>query len=300
MKKRTLLFGAGEGSKQFRINEAESREFLAYIDNDEKRHNTKFEELIIISPLNIGNYDYDEIVITTQWANEVKEQLIKKLQIDDSKIIIPPKSTLKKPQPFKDEKTRNLARKIIKTLSTSAITDNLPLCVDFGTLLGIVRDDDVILWDDDVDFALDINLNQNLDKWIIENMYKVSDAIKWSLSKQLDKNNRVISYQIEFIDNDFNSFITSITSRENNGEFSMHLASLGQWYAPSKHFDKLEKIIFQDTIIQVPSDTEKYLTFVYGNWKKPNKNMTMGDYNHIGNISYQDFNNAGLKANKYD
>ena len=103
MKIKTLLFGAGEGSEQFIINEQKSRTFLAYVDNNEKRYNTKFNDLQIISPKDIENFDYDEIVITTQWAREVKKQLLNELKIDENKIIVPKKSLLKKPQPFQNQ-----------------------------------------------------------------------------------------------------------------------------------------------------------------------------------------------------
>jgi len=297
MKIKTLLFGAGEGSEQFIINEKESRIFLAYIDNNEKRYNTKFNDLQIISPKDIEKYDYDEIVITTQWAREVKQQLLNELKIDTHKIVIPKKYLLKKPRPFQDINTKNLAKDIIKVFSKEAIKNNIPLCIDFGTLLGIVRDGDIILWDDDIDFAIDVSIIGTIEQWIINTTKKID--IKFLIEKQSDKNNRTTSYQIKFLNNLFNDFIISITARENDKKnYSIHLPSLGKWYAPKKYFEQLEIIVWEDVEILVPSNYKEYLTFVYGDWKTPKKDITMDDYNHINETSFKDIQNANLTITK--
>lgn len=296
---KTLLFGAGDGSKQYRINEAKNRTFLAYIDNNPDKHNTKLDNLIIISPLEIKTYNFDEIVITTQWANEVYKQLINELKIDKHKIVLPAKSLLKKPQPFRNNDTMVLARKIIKVFSTRAIENKIPLSLDFGTLLGIIRDDDIIPWDDDIDFALPYSFATNIETWLLETVALVNTSIIWTIDKQIDKDNKIVSYQIKFNNNaKFKNFTTSITFRENQGEYSIHLSSLGQWYAPIKHFDTLDKIKWQDSIVQIPFDVKNYLTFVYGNWEQVNRNMTMTDYNNIGEISFENFNNSCLATNR--
>jgi len=297
MKIKTLLFGAGEGSEQFIINEQKSRTFLAFIDNNEKRHNTKFNNLQIISPKDIEKFDYDEIVITTQWVREVKKQLLNELKIDENKIIVPKKSLLKKPQPFQDEDTKNLAREIIKKFSKEAIKNNIPLCIDFGTLLGIVRDGDIILWDDDVDFAIDVNMIDTIEQWIINTTKKID--IKFLIEKQSDKNNRTTSYQIKILNKNFNNFIISITARENDEKgYSIHLPSLGKWYAPMKHFEYLETIVWENVEILVPSNYKEYLTFVYGDWKIPKRDITMDDYNNINETSFKDIQDANLTISR--
>ena len=295
MKKQTLLFGAGEGSKNFIQNEMYHRNFLAYIDNDPKKYGSLCANLEVFSPLDIGRYDYDEIVITTQWANEVKKQLINEIGIDPSKVIIPSKSLLKKPQPFRDEKTRQLARDIIKTLASQAIKEKVELSLDFGTLLGIVRDNDIILWDDDVDFAAPVVCAEEIEVFLKKTMPKVNSNIQWIIDKQKDKNNQIVSFQIKFLTNESMSpFTTSITFRKNIDGNSIHLSSLGQWYAPSHHFDTLAKITWQEVEILIPTQVEDYLTFMYGDWEQPKENMTMDDYNNIGETSFENFNDAKL------
>ena len=295
MKIKTLLFGAGAGSKIFRQNEQNNRIFLAYIDNDVKKHNELFDNLLVIPPSKINNYNYDEIIITTQWANDVRNQLVNELNIDNTKVIIPLKSALKKPLPFYDKNTKELGKDIIAFLSNEAIKSNIPLCIDFGTLLGIVRDKDIIAWDDDIDFALPLSYASKIEQWLIQTIPKINYNIKWTIDKQFNVNNKIVSYQIKFQSESFNNFITSICIREDINNNSIHLSSLGQWYAPSIHFSKLETIMWNNTYIQVPFRYIEYLNFIYGNWKKPKKDMTVNDYNNIQVTKYNDIKNANLQ-----
>ncbi|MEA1955429.1 MAG: LicD family protein [Campylobacterota bacterium] len=295
---KTLLFGAGEGSKQFQINEKDSREFLAYIDNDTKKHSTNIEGLLVISLNDIINYDYDEIVITTQWVNEVRNQLINDLKIDDSKIITPAKQNLKKTEPFKDVSTLELASEILKTISKYAYEDDVELFVDTGTLLGIVRDNSIMPWDDDIDFAFNLsnadNSSFDIKSWI-ENKLKNSNLpVNFDITAAADKNNKIVDIAIDFKSDKYNSFRTSINVRENVGKNSIELASLGLYYAPSKYFKKYEIIEWDGVKLKVPNDYENYLSFVYGDWRVVKKSITMTDYQHLGDVSFDDFKNAGF------
>lgn len=98
---KTLLFGAGASAKAFMSNCAEEREFVGIVDNDKNKDGQVLDGVVICGPEKLTEFTYDEIVITTQWASEVKTQLIDSLGIAPEKICIPPKSKLKnKRRPF--------------------------------------------------------------------------------------------------------------------------------------------------------------------------------------------------------
>jgi lipopolysaccharide cholinephosphotransferase len=292
---KTLLFGAGEGCRSFIKNEKNKRDFLAIIDNDLSREGEIFEHSLIISPFKINNYIYDEIVITTQWAKQVKMQLINDLHIDSKFITIPPKNMLKKPQPFLDTNTHKLATLILQTLTKSAQKYNIELLVDFGTLLGIVRDQQIMPWDDDIDFAVHKNKSSTILSWLLGTLEISNFPVKLVLEKQSDKNANIVALLLKFTSPKYNSFTTSISFRDDVNGFSVHLPSLGLWYAPSKHFLEFEEIEWKGIMLKIPKDYESYLEFLYGDWKVPKKFINMTDYNNLGEIEFDIFEEAGFK-----
>lgn len=120
MKSRTLLFGAGQGSRQYMENNHDSREFVGFLDNDKKKHGTLFEGLPVHPPEIFDTLLFDEIVISTQWAMEVQHQLLNVLGVAADKVILPEKNQLKKITPFEHPQTMCLARNIISKISSIA------------------------------------------------------------------------------------------------------------------------------------------------------------------------------------
>lgn len=294
MKISTIIFGAGEGARKFLNHQSSEWDIIAVVDNDLSKHGLSFEAFTVSPPSIIETLDYDQIIIATQWAKEVQEQLIHLLHVNPDKIKIPPKSMLKKVQkPFEHEPTRELARSIIKHLSNSAYQHNIPLLVDFGTLLGLVRDNDVIAWDDDVDFSIPfLPQDDTILKWLERTVLAMELPVKLSIHSKL-QDTTPFNYSLDFYDDmkaleTFEPFITSISFRHIKDDHSIHLPSGGMWYAPKKHFETYEILKWKDCAIQVPSSYEAYLTFLYGDWKTPKKNITMADYAHLGAVDFQE------------
>ena len=293
--KRVLLFGTGEGSRQFLIKYKNELKIVGILDNDKNKHGKLFlDDLVISSPLLINQFDYEQVIIVSQWAKEIYTQLVNDLGVDTSKIYIPEKSSIKEAnKPFEDVNTRELARNIIKQISFHAFNDKVPVIVDFGTLLGIIRDNDVIEWDDDVDFSI-ANLSEDFDFpiWITDVIKKIDLPVNLSLKYQ-SIDNKPTSIILNFETKEFRQFLISISLRELKNNNYIHLPSGGMWYAPKKHFDNYEIIDWQGCKVFVPYDYENYLTFLYGNWKIPKKNITMADYANLGKVDYEIFKDLG-------
>lgn len=295
--KNVLLFGSGNGAKEYLLKNKDAN-ILAIFDNDIKKHGLVFEGITIHHPKDIKNFIFDEIIIVSQWAKDIYEQL-DELGVSKEKIYIPAKKDIKYTErPFEDSKTIELARKIIKHISYYAFKDNIPVLVDFGTLLGIVRDGDVIEWDDDVDFSITDDVHKvDFSLWISEVVKKIEEPIKISIRSKII-NNVNVSYILEFVNTNedirFKNFIISISLRKNIENNSIHLPSGGMWYAPQKHFLKYEVLEWNGQNIFVPYDYENYLTFLYGDWKVPKKDITMTDYANLGKVEYNEFIDLGI------
>lgn len=299
MKIRTLLFGAGPGAECYINNTSDSRVFVGILDNDREKSGKTIFGCPVYLPEAIQRLEFDEIVVTTQWALTVKTQLIEELNIEESKIVLPQKNQLKAQLPFYNENSKQLGRKIIKQLNNLAATHAVPLVVDFGTLLGLTRDQDIIEWDDDIDFSAPQEYSKPIEAILLMVMNDNPEFL-WELERSKNKQGATTSFQLKFVDtkNQLISFVTSIAFRSTKRNYSIHLPSLGMWFAPEKHFNKIEILHWQSTDIQVPWLHQEYLTFQYGDWRIPKENMKLTDYAHLNQVDYREINDSVGKREK--
>lgn len=82
-----LLFGVGSACKDLLTNiDYNNATILAYVDNNTSIHGTKLDNIEIIAPDAIVNYDFDYIIITTRYYDEILSQLTN-IGINKNKII---------------------------------------------------------------------------------------------------------------------------------------------------------------------------------------------------------------------
>ncbi|QDG37697.1 hypothetical protein FJN14_04195 [Alteromonas mediterranea] len=298
MKIKTILFGAGASAKAYITNCTDTREFVCIIDNDPNKHGQLIEGIGVCGPQELAHLHYDEIVITTQWAAEVEKQLLNELHVCAEKMTTPPKSHLKQQTPpFVNEPTRAFGRKIICALSDIAASSNVPLVLDFGTLLGIIRDDDIIEWDDDIDMSVPQGYFEQAVDVVEHFITEDNSGVKWQLEKTRDKNGRGVGLVLVFNDlnNALSNFKTTFSVREFKDKKSVHLPSLGMWFAPENHFRQTDTVVWRGSKLQVPYNAQEYLRFVYGDdWHTPKRNITFSDYANIQNVEFQTFLDAGI------
>jgi len=292
---KTILFGAGVYGERFINLDKTQREYIVAVDNDTKKHNTDFNGMNIISPNDIEKYQYDEIIITSYWEHSIKKQLIEELNVDPTKIVTMSKNLLKDTQePFKDSATLKLAREMIVKLCGNAFKQDLPLHIDYGTLIGIMRDNDIIEWDDDIDLAIEEKFQEQLELFLINEIKEINKSIDFTLIKHTG-NGVVMSYIIKCVSKHYKEFTIDICLKQIKDGYAEQLSSLGQWKNPAHCVEKLDSIIWQNTKIFIPSDHDTYLTYTYGDWKTPIKNLTFTDgYNpdNLIEIPAEDFLNT--------
>jgi hypothetical protein len=300
---KTLIFGTGNSAVQLLKNLPDKRSYLAAVDNDADKHGQYFDDLLIISPDQIANYEYDEILIASYWEGTIKKQLIEELKIPADKVVTPQKKYYKNGgetlYPFQDEATMALARKVITTLCGAACEQKLPLHIDYGTLLGIMRDGDLIAWDDDIDLACESRYAPELEIFLLEQVQNIDSSVNWSVRKDSDCNDRALHFYISFTpsaEKQFKTFAISIAVKGIEGDKAVKLSSFGAWFNPAKHLLSMDTINWSGTNIYTPNDADGYLKFSYGNWQSPKKDLTVGEGENWACVPIEKIKQAKMKS----
>lgn len=282
--KRLVLFGAGRVALRF-FSSFPELNIIAFADNDSKKQGTLVGHVPIISPENIASLDYDLVMISTGWLDSISSQL-RDLGIPAERIILPPKNLLAVNggvKPFSDAVTKALAVEVMSGVSRFSAAHEIPIMLDFGTLLGAVRDGDLIAWDDDIDLSInDVDfplIVEHLDE--LRSFFPDREGLVVDISvirsegvvtgvlttlKSASDSTPIVPFEVGFVRRVFEDG-KSITK------------SAGpEFIAPEQHFRSLDRMQFLGAQFYTPHDVRGYLTFVYGDWQTPKQNTTLAEY----------------------
>jgi hypothetical protein len=298
-KLRIIVFGTGKAAENFLLQSAQEYDILAFADNDEKKRDKPFWGYKVIDPKQISEFEFDRVIICSTFLLQIKRQLTMDLGLEPSRIVAGPKTALyahKTFEPFRDEKTRDLAKDLILFLSEKFEAGGIPYFLDHGTLLGVIREGDVILWDDDIDVAVNAVDRVRVLTCLKENLarFPMGDSLKWSISLTYIETS---SYDVEFGGKNSDGgltnllingikplgFFLSFVEREISGINPFRISIVFNYfkdgtvyqslnYAPEKFYLQADTVQFMGRNVKVPHKPEEYLEFHYGaDWATPRK-----------------------------
>ena len=145
--------------------------------------------------------------------------------------------------------------------------------IDDGTLLGIIRDGDLIPWDHDVDVGIS---GESASK-IISIWYKFFP--KYIIRKR-SKNNIWLPGKIRsiIIETPWEkllkiNFHIDLFVKYKADRFYRWIDSGALKHIDRKFYDNLDSITWEGRKISIPSHIEEYLSIRYGNWRIPDRNF---------------------------
>jgi len=151
----------------------------------------------------------------------------------------------------------------------------IPYTLDAGTLLGIVRDGDLIPWDNDIDLMLPVESITDLRKVyreIFKRGWKVSRTYRMAFGSSAWRvgDPRVIKLR------SWNPWLFGPGSTLLDITIIYRHQDAYWWEMAKKicqveavHFDNHEYVEFSGRKVRVPKRYEDYLTRLYGDWKTP-------------------------------
>lgn len=282
-KLKVIAFGIGTSAKQYLENYRDEHDILALSDWDETTHGTTRYGFKVINPADFDKFDFDKIIILSFYVKEIIQQLNERCAIGTDMIIVPPKYKIKgEILPFQNKSTKDFAKELLVYFNNIANQSNIDLFLDFGTLLGLTRDGDIIDWDDDIDFSI----NEEDSEKLVNTLYKHrdqlphTDILKWNAKVRKDKYNKAWYISLRFTNKEdlvYYPFEVAFGVRKFFGNRSVCMRN-SYLSCDDVHFNKSSTIRFLDSDIKVPYNHEKYLDLLYGNWKVPQIYTFGSDY----------------------
>lgn len=282
--KKVLIFGTGKAAERFVENAGTVFRVVGFADNDARKHGKRFHGLPVHAPPDIPNLAFDEIIIASMWYADIHDQLVQKIGVDEQRIRPIPKvfsSAGKRYRPFEDEDTRNYAARVLQHVCPFLEQRGIACYVDHGTLIGLVREDRIMPWDDDIDLSVAYTDRQRLYDCVAELVATMPDNERMHWKTDLIYNNidEVIAlfFTVEDPVGDRHPFNAGISFFV----FESGLATEAINWAPAYHYAGGEWIDTSLGRFRAPNDYKAYLTLHYGEWQTPVRDMSFGQIDNF-------------------
>lgn len=193
-------------------------------------------------------------------------------------------------KPSLENKNLEKARKILFDTIDQIEAENIPYHLEGGTLLGIVRDKDLLPWDYDVDLSIPKEFLGPFMERVVPRIrrkgYKVSSRrspkdfgpIKEGelrLFKIKSMLFYVLNWFFPFLSNKYITLDVFVKSKDEN---YCYWEAMGKVMRVSnRYYESNETIPYMGRSLSVPNHYKDYLTEKYGDWSIPVKEWRCGD-----------------------
>lgn len=153
--------------------------------------------------------------------------------------------------------------------------------IDCGTLLGAIRDNDFIEWDNDIDISIMAKDRSQIE--LIEGQFLAKGQYgRW----ERDVGHKYIASQYLIRDD----LKVDIYANWKVGKYLIKpVGDDNLRKIPIEYCEPFKEIDFCGMKVKVPNNPEKYLETLYGNWKKPDKEWTTNKMKKINPNKYSKY-----------
>ena len=175
------------------------------------------------------------------------------------------------------------ARKILILVTSLLTKKNIPYHLEGGTLLGLVRDQELLPWDHDVDISIPEKYAKSFLKLRVRLFlkgYKIS-VRRSKLSLGAIQKNQYSIFKIKpligyitqwFKPHHLRNFITLDVFIKTHDNTHTYWQAKGKvMRVENKYYESFETIEYKGMELKTPNHYEAYLNEKYGNWKIPVK-----------------------------
>lgn len=193
-------------------------------------------------------------------------------------------------KPTLTNKNIDKARRLLFLVTDTLDANQIPYHLEGGTLLGIVRDKDLLPWDYDVDISIPKNYSSQFKKTIIPKLrskgyivtIRYSDKNfgpiekgQYSIFKVKPYSLYILSWFLPFLSR--NSITLDVFIKTNDDEFTYWQAMGKVMKVSNRYYESKEEVNYLGHKLSAPNNYKDYLTEKYGDWSKTVKEWKCGN-----------------------
>lgn len=173
------------------------------------------------------------------------------------------------------------SRKMLLEICSMLDQHNIPYYLEGGTLLGIVRDGDLLPWDGDLDISI---APEHIDNFLKLNWKFASLGKKLSIRKSTFSNGPIqtgqislikvkplLQYLIKAIHPKHDIIVLDVFIKVKDSTHTYWQANGQVMRVENIHYDTFDTVSYRGKQLKVPHKYKDYLTKKYGNWSVPIK-----------------------------
>jgi len=283
---KAVIFGAGQaGEAAFHAISTTELQVIAFFDNDKEKAGSMLFDIPVLYASDLTTFSFDFVYIASEYFEQIKQQLVEELAIESSKIKLLSASAIKHVALGQDQETTELAESILLLICDVLSYKNIPYYVDAGTLLGIIRDQQLIPWDDDIDIAISSTDHDLCYQAILTTLpeLRVLTGVDYQLQKLYSthefgavKIGDLRSFKLAPVNLNEKKPLLDVFIKYKSTEVMDYVIASRGFRMPVEHIDSLELHSFRGQKISIPGKVELYLERHYGDWRTPVKEWNLG------------------------